>query len=465
MSIIDEQFPSLFMENAKIHQNVETNEIFHCSLNRADIDNNTNKFFIMQIINRNNEMYFVFQRAGRTGNTGKNNVLAFTTKKGAEERFKDIFLEKTGVEWDKRNNHFDVDSSSGKYEYVELKFQNMKRVKIERPKNMINLNPRVNTFLEIIFSNDVVNESLKSANVNLKILGELSQAQIQKGYRILEKIKKSITMGDKDSLKELSNRFYAVIPQHKSVLDVIATTDAVKDKADVLNMLSDIETTMEITKYNKDTIDKYLNLGCEINLETDEFVRDMISKMVKNSHGSTHRHVKTEIIDIYNLRRPEEDKYMDKYAEKGVERQLLYHGSRLVNQVGILSKGLKIKPKGVYHTGSMFGNGVYFANCYSKSANYMRGNGKYAVMLICEVATGNPKILYNASNVKSLDGKDSVLGYGLYGPKDYKSFDGCKVPMGLCQRDKKHNLYYDEYIVYKTEQIRLRYAVLVKWKH
>ena len=44
---------------------------------------------------------------------------------------------------------------------------------------------------------------------------------------------------------------------------------------------------------------------------------------------------------------------------------LLWHGSRLTNWVGILSKGLRIAPPEAPVTGYMFGKGVYFADMVS----------------------------------------------------------------------------------------------------
>jgi len=50
--------------------------------------------------------------------------------------------------------------------------------------------------------------------------------------------------------------------------------------------------------------------------------------------------------------------------------QLLWHGSRSTNFAGIIKNGLKIAPPEAPVTGYMFGKGVYFADCVSKSANY-----------------------------------------------------------------------------------------------
>lgn len=47
---------------------------------------------------------------------------------------------------------------------------------------------------------------------------------------------------------------------------------------------------------------------------------------------------------------------------------LLYHGSRTLNYVGILSEGLRIAPPDAPVSGYMFGKGIYFTDVPSKSA-------------------------------------------------------------------------------------------------
>jgi predicted DNA-binding WGR domain protein len=70
--------------------------------------------------------------------------------------------------------------------------------------------------------------------------------------------------------------------------------------------------------------------------------------------------------------------------------QLLFHGSQMANLVSMLSGGLKIKPRGVYHSGSALGNGIYFANAFEKSKAYSGQFGNTGYMLLCEVAMGRP---------------------------------------------------------------------------
>jgi hypothetical protein len=52
---------------------------------------------------------------------------------------------------------------------------------------------------------------------------------------------------------------------------------------------------------------------------------------------------------------------------------LCWHGTRSANLVGITRRGLLIRPSGAVHTGSMFGDGKYFAWQSTKSLNYCDG--------------------------------------------------------------------------------------------
>jgi len=54
------------------------------------------------------------------------------------------------------------------------------------------------------------------------------------------------------------------------------------------------------------------------------------------------------------------------------ERLLLWHGTPLDSLLGILDLGLQIRRKGSTWTGTMFGNGIYFADASSKSATFCR---------------------------------------------------------------------------------------------
>ena len=55
----------------------------------------------------------------------------------------------------------------------------------------------------------------------------------------------------------------------------------------------------------------------------------------------------------------------------------LWHGTRPQNMVGIISRGLLIRPSGAIHTGSMYGDALYHAENSSKAMNYTGCRGSY----------------------------------------------------------------------------------------
>ncbi|XP_013616687.1 PREDICTED: poly [ADP-ribose] polymerase 2-like [Brassica oleracea var. oleracea] len=153
---------------------------------------------------------------------------------------------------------------------------------------------------------------------------------------------------------------------------------------------------------------------------------------------------------------------------------LLWHGSRLTNWVGILSQGLRIAPREAPVTGYRFGKGVYFADMFSKSANYCYANtgSNDGVLLLCEVALGDVNELiypdYEADNLPT--GKLSTKGVGKTATNSSEAKtleEGVVVPLG---KPEDHSstmgmLLYNEYIVYNTEQIKMRYVIQVKFNY
>lgn len=164
---------------------------------------------------------------------------------------------------------------------------------------------------------------------------------------------------------------------------------------------------------------------------------------------------------------------------------MLWHGTRGENIIGILHTGFRIAPADSRRTGAMFGEGVYFSDVFNKSANYaFTGNlhrynqdvkNKLAkrYVFLCEVALGKMKTLLTAQNVQNLPNMEfqSVMGYGKTGPNPKGNIylpNGCIVPLGKLQnnppplfaeKNESWNLQYNEYIVYNTSQIRIRYIV------
>jgi len=124
----------------------------------------------------------------------------------------------------------------------------------------------------------------------------------------------------------------------------------------------------------------------------------------------------------------------------------------------------------------MFGKGVYFADMCSKSANYCftSSESNTGLLLLCEVALGGMNELsradYHAAERCKEKGLQSTKGCGSTSPDQstYITMDnGCIIPCGKGIRDSNMDtsLLYNEYIVYDTSQIKMKYLLKMKFNY
>jgi poly [ADP-ribose] polymerase len=134
--------------------------------------------------------------------------------------------------------------------------------------------------------------------------------------------------------------------------------------------------------------------------------------------------------------------------------RLLYHGAKNFSWMGILSEGLRIKPAGIPTTGSMYGNGCYFASKAKKSIGYTSLKGSYwasgnesrAFLAVFEVALGRvwdvqPDGNYQTWMSSLNDQKVKAKGY-----------DSVYAKAGADLRN-------DEYIVYDVSRCNIKYLI------
>lgn len=135
----------------------------------------------------------------------------------------------------------------------------------------------------------------------------------------------------------------------------------------------------------------------------------------------------------------------------------LFHGSRTENFWSIVTNGLLINPDcGVQRTGSMFGNGTYFAPLAQKSLGYT--NGGYWVggdknvrfLAIYKVATGKHYDIYQGSDF-SLN--KAVL---------QKKCPGAHCTWAHGRGNGGTTLCNDEVIVYDEAQSTIEYLIMMK---
>ncbi|CAM9928667.1 unnamed protein product, partial [Hapterophycus canaliculatus] len=101
--------------------------------------------------------------------------------------------------------------------------------------------------VELIFSEDMFKSAMSTMNIDVKKmpLGQLSNAQVQRGYAVLEELEDALTSSGRNRaalLETLSAKFYQVIPHAfgRQRPPVISTDDMLRAKVEMLNVLQDI---------------------------------------------------------------------------------------------------------------------------------------------------------------------------------------------------------------------------------
>ncbi|XP_060128952.1 poly [ADP-ribose] polymerase 1 [Zootoca vivipara] len=459
-------------------------KIFSATLGLVDIVKGTNSYYKLQLLEDDREIrYWVFRSWGRVGTViGSNKLEQMPSKEEAIEHFLNLYEEKTGNSWHSKNftkypkKFYPLEIDYGQDEEAVKKLTVSAGTKSKLPK-------AVQDLIKMIF--DV--ESMKKAMVEFEIdlqkmpLGKLSKRQIQSAYTILNEVHQAVSDGGTDSqILDLSNRFYTLIPHDFGMKKppLLNNLDYIKSKVEMLDNLLDIEVAYSLLRSggqdgDKDPIDvNYEKLKTDIKVvDKDSEEAKILKQYVKNTHASTHNAYDLKVMEIFKIEREGEVQRYRPFQELH-NRQLLWHGSRTTNYAGILSQGLRIAPPEAPVTGYMFGKGIYFADMVSKSANYCHTSqtDPIGLLLLGEVALGNMYELKNASHITKLPkGKHSVKGLGKTAPDPTAttSLNGVEVPLGNGIPSGVSNtcLLYNEYIVYDTAQVNLKYLLKLKFNY
>ncbi|KAG6583027.1 poly polymerase catalytic domain containing protein [Phytophthora cinnamomi] len=378
----------------------------------------------------------------------------------------------------------------------------------------------VQNIVQLICDPEVVKREMVSLNVDLNRfpLGKLSKAQISQGYDILQRISTTLeeleeltktppapakrtkaggkgrlkakakakgavaatnasVAGCHDALKSLSSEFYSLIPHDfgRSLPPVIANMADLKLKLELLEVLSNLEISQMLQKQEAEKpkgpeihpLDLHYGM---LNTNMDPLDKSgkeykIIEKFITKTNGGSKLRINT----ILKIGRPDEESHKVVLGSLD-NHMLLWHGSRLSNFVGILAQGLRIAPPEAPRNGYQFGKGLYFADALAKSANYCCATTRNptAILLLADVALGTPYMTPNGefldySMVKDQHGCDSTHGLGRMAPAEdeFETLpDGVVVPAGTLKPVAgKQHLLYNEFIVYRREQVQLRYLV------
>uniref|UniRef100_A0A1A8IMU4 Poly [ADP-ribose] polymerase n=1 Tax=Nothobranchius kuhntae TaxID=321403 RepID=A0A1A8IMU4_NOTKU len=473
----------------KAHVYSEGADVYDVMLNQTNLQFNNNKYYLIQLLEDDSSKgYSVWMRWGRVGKVGQNSLVACGGDLlKAKDLFKKKFADKTKNEWEHRGTFEKV---AGKYDMVFMDYsmdgkeENQIVVDSAPKRKPSQLDLKVQSLLELICDLKAMEECVLEMKFDIKKapLGKLTSEQIRAGYAALKRIEDCLKKkGSNRELLEACNQFYTRIPHDFGLKTppVIRSEEELKEKISLLEALSDIQIAVKMTQSSADSDEhpldrQYQSLQCRLQpLDSSSHEYKVIEKYLQSTHASTHSDYSMTVLDVFSVDR---DRESDNFLSQLHNRTLLWHGSRISNWVGILSKGLRVAPPEAPVTGYMFGKGIYFADMSSKSANYCFASqsNHVGLLLLCEVALGDCNELldadYEADNLPA--GKHSTKGLGQTGPdpRNAVTLDGVTVPMGPgvktgVGRTNGYSLLYNEFVVYNPAQTKMRYLLRIRFNY
>ena len=292
-----------------------------------------------------------------------------------------------------------------------------------------------------ISSNKVTQVMIDEAQLTLNNL--ISSDTIELFNKILVELFKIIPRKMKkvkDNLATKVEDFGEIIQKEQDLLDVM------KGQVVQQSVVKEDEDTTENEPINNQTILDVMGLQFEEITEEEK-------KLIKKTLGS----ISDKFYQAWKVTSIKTQEKYDTYIKENKIKntKLLWHGSRNENWWSIINTGLVLRPSAVV-TGKMFGYGIYFAPKAQKSLGYTSLHGSYwaggnsnsAFMSLYDVAYGKPY------DVHSFDNKYHNFNYEQL-QRECKGANCLHAHEGSMLRN-------DEIIVYKEDQITIKYLVELK---
>jgi ankyrin repeat protein/predicted DNA-binding WGR domain protein len=455
-----------------------------------------NVFYRMQLLHETNrDVFLVVTRYGRIGDSGQHQLTSFAKKEEAVHEFQTIFKSKSGNDWSEVGNFQRIkkkyklarfDQTSAKEELQDFYEKTHEK---DLPDSSIG--DSVKSILREVASSKTLFAKVKTLQVDTSRLplSRLNKADLMQAFTLLLEIKKcakelqeerAVDVVDSDpekifelldELSEMTSDYFELIPStryRRSSIPPMEGTATIDQNIMVVRELLEVEVAVKILLGARLRIKEvhpldycYNSLNIKLmELDDQSVERSAILDYVQRSLDYGH----PSAVKIFALERKGETERFAKFL-KMKNRKLLWHGSRTMNFLGVLNRGLKIAPPEAPATGAMFGKGIYFSDSFAKAHNYCEG--AIRIVLLCEVALGRSEMLYAARNMSQPSpGFDSVMGVGQNTPdpnQDVVIPNGMVIPLGpLVKRQNPDNLVTlncNEFVVYNEEQVKIRYMV------
>ncbi|XP_072542116.1 protein mono-ADP-ribosyltransferase PARP4 [Salminus brasiliensis] len=318
-------------------------------------------------------------------------------------------------------------------EAQKLASHGLQQLLLEEKLNCSTVSQEVGTFVELIWT-----EALGSLNSILMVpvtsisLNDVSRVE----GLLLEAQKRQCEDEVKALLEEVNTLLPLVMVEPDSKQKLISK------KLDLCQLIRDILNMSEATLGNPSpsSLGKYRALRCSI-----ELVQPQSSEFQSVSQLLQDRPV--QIQQILRVNRGAE---LHMFKEELGSIKPLLHSSRPSSFMGILSRGLLLPRVGVEQHGiertdvGNLGSGIYFSDSLSTSIKYSKPSAMDGsrLLLVCDVALGQCKDLHR---------RDITLTSA---PEGYSSVHGVRHT-----QKTRTDFEDDEYVVYNTDQVRLKYVV------
>ncbi|XP_026639056.1 poly [ADP-ribose] polymerase 4 isoform X2 [Microtus ochrogaster] len=280
----------------------------------------------------------------------------------------------------------------------------------------------------------------------LKPVNSISLNDVSKAEGVLLLIKTALKNGEPaEQLQKTMADFYRLIP-HKHPASEEVNLRLLAQKEDLCQLVRDMVNVCEthLSKPNPPSLAKYRALRCKIEhveQNTEEFSR-VRREVLQSNHGESPG----DVLQIFRVGRVNE---ATEFLSKLGNVRSLFHGSSVRNILGILSRGLLLpkvaEDRGVQRTDpGNLGSGIYFSDSLSTSIKYSHAGETDGsrLLVVCDVALGKCMDLFKKdfSLTKAPPGYDSVHGVSKTAsvPTDFED---------------------DEFVVYKTSQVKMKYIV------
>jgi poly [ADP-ribose] polymerase 2/3/4 len=457
----DEHFP---VPNGAIYDN------YTATLNQANITQNNNKFYIIQVVVVSTTNFYIWTRYGRVGSVGATKLEGPSIHPDVYTRkFRSLFRTKTGIDWDNRLQS----SKPNKYAYMKL-YSGQTDQRLIRSIPIIDptLGDRVSLFVKELCSEKLMKTAMQTLEIdtNRLPLGNLSVDQLKDAGDILKVLENIIlSRGDAAALETQSSRFFTLIPQASRMNQRLPTIKTLKQIQNYATMLDDLRNIQiaSVAFRHTNTLKGLYETLCVNMRPVEDIEKELLSHIIQKTVSDDHRIV-LELVDAVKIDKDIQDQNdVNKLFDALQDRRMLFHGSRTWNFAGILTEGLRMPRPNQVANGSILGLGCYFADCSSKSFQYCSKDDDCGYMLLCEVALGKKQIVRGACLDILPNGFDSRVASGVKITQtlNYKGVEYPVGPLIMNPNQSFTTFRHNEYVIYKPEQYRFRYLMKVRGRN